>query len=720
MKYVTHAGAWSNGEIAYLAWDVEGKITGALGFMITRVHETGADTGARRRLPTWVAFTDQSNPNWIAQDSSVWPIQAFEWRDLTLRRSRDKTQIRPIDFRVHYEIVPVGVEAEGRTAIAPSDTAHRLDRNGDLNYEGPQHPLFQIGEPTVTNSIDVTHTFGPNGEIAAAFNNGILSTQNLIQQLRSIGEAPAPKLLAAAASSDAKIRVKATREKQDGLLTILKRAIADPTSPIRDYLDGDVYEFVTRLLDRARADGGEVYLALYELQDKALIDTLVAAVKDGLAHVILSNTGSETPNAKNTPAADRKPAVWDTENTPARTALHAAAGRQKPQRVFDRMFCNSGHIGHNKFAVYVADGVAKAVMTGSTNWTNTGLCAQSNNSIVIENDALAGDYWDYWKALRDDPQPAREPYVATVLRGKTTVTLDGARPNNGVQASALRSADAAAPTERPLGDAGAATLWRSPNTAKPSVPARDPATPPDLQVVYDLMRAAKEAIFFLTFLPGVSGKNNIIGVAADIAVAKNGPLVVGAVSDPKAMPNYDAKDAATYVDTKGKTKPLPPPAIWWPGGDTSRIAMIRAAAVRVPFGNFQPELLTAGHAIIHDKIIVIDPCNAQNCTVITGSHNLGFKASYANDDNMLITRGNTALATAYAVHVLDVYDHYVFRARIEDDLRKQLREGKIHSYDQAASHADPRGLLPLDDSWQKEHFAKNRPATSLDYFLAHA
>ena len=62
------AGAWSNGQVSYLAWQSEGSIDGCLGFMITRVHETGDDAGARRILPTWIAFTDQSNPNWFAQE----------------------------------------------------------------------------------------------------------------------------------------------------------------------------------------------------------------------------------------------------------------------------------------------------------------------------------------------------------------------------------------------------------------------------------------------------------------------------------------------------------------------------------------------------------------------------------------------------------------------------------------------------------------------------
>jgi hypothetical protein len=149
-------------------------------------------------------------------------------------------------------------------------------------------------------------------------------------------------------------------------------------------------------------------------------------------------------------------------------------------------------------------------MTGSTNWTETELCTQSNNCIIVEDDGIANDYFAYWNRLKNDKQPARKPVTVTVKAGKK-------------------------------------------------------------------------------------------------------------------------------VKGAGIIK-LPPPAIWWPAGDQSKVAMIRAAAVRVPFGNLRPELLTAGHAIIHDKIIVIDPLDEKKCTVITGSHNLGYKASYCNDENLLIHR----------------------------------------------------------------------------------
>jgi len=713
MRLVTKAAAWCNGEVAYLAWDVAQNIENCLGFMVTRVHETGTDAGQRRVLPTWVAFTDQSNPNWNEQDSSVWPIQRFEWRDLTLRKSRDSTDVRPIDFKVHYEIVPVGTEGPGRVPVPPSPTAPAVDASGHPTYEGTAHPLFQIGEPTITNSINVTHDYGSKrARVSATFTNGILSTQNMVRQLESVGKAPPKRVLQAARSPDKKTRIAAAQEKENHLLRTLKQEIVKPRSPIRAFLTGGVFSFLTRLIDRAAKERGEVYLALYELHDAALIDLLLKSMKKGLIHIILSTAGNLDPNAKGTDKEDRQPVVWDTENDEPRRKLHALAKGNLKNRVFDRMFNSNARIGHNKFAVYVKGGKAVAVLTGSTNWTETGLCTQSNNSIIIEDEKVAGDYWDYWKRLRDDKQPKRQSLTVTV-KGKK---VRGAKSNSAKQAAAIRKANARSAGPRMLtGGAGSAQLWGSANTGATAVPKDNPTRPPDLTEVYDLMDRARQAILFLTFLPGLSGKNNIIGEAALLA-EKKGLLVMGAVSDPKAMPSKEEAGPETYVDPQGKTKKLPPPAIWWPGGEQSRVVMIRAAAVRIPFGNLRPELLTAGHAIIHDKIIVIDPLDAVNCAVITGSHNLGYKASYCNDDNLLIVRGNRELAIAYAVHVIDVYDHYVFRARLEQDLRAQLKAGKIKSFAEAAAASQPHGLLRTDASWQDRHFLP-RPLTCLDYFL---
>jgi hypothetical protein len=716
-KLVTIAGAWSNGEVAYIAWRVAAKIPDCLGFMITRVHETGADAGQRRILPTWIAFDDQSNPNWNEQDASVWPIQRFEWRDLTLRKSRDTTHVRPIDFNVHYEIVPVGLAGPGRRPIPLSATAPETDPSGQPSYEGPKHQLFQIGEPTRTDTIAVTHDFGSSGaRVAATFTNGILSTQNMVRQLQSVNKAPPKRTLAASRSDDKKTRVAGAKQVEDHLLKTLLNEISNPKSQIRAFLTGDVFDFVTNLIDRAEKEGGEVYLALYELHDAALIDVLLAAMRKGLIHIILSTAGNKDPNPKGTPKENRQPVVWDTENDTPRRKLHALAKGNLKDRVMDRMFNSSARIGHNKFAVLVKNYKAIAVMSGSTNWTETGLCTQSNNSIIIENEEVAGDYFAYWKRLRDDPQPVRKPLAVKGADGKP---ISGAAASSGKQGAAIRTANATSKERTLKAKPTTAQLWCSPNTKQPSVPKENPPRPPDLSAVYQLMDDARGAIFFLTFLPGLSGKNNIIGEAALLAQNKPKLLVMGAISDPKALPPPDAipNEPTTYTDAKGKVRKLPPPAIWWPHGEQSRVAMIRAAAIKIPFGNLRPELLTAGHAIIHDKIIVIDPLDAHRCAVITGSHNLGYKASYCNDDNLLIVRKNRQLAIAYAIHVLDIYDHYVFRARIEQKIRQQLIEGKIHSYEEAAAMSKPQGFLQTTARWQDRYFGAV-PQSSLDYFLA--
>src|SRR6185369_7252258 len=128
---------------------------------------------------------------------------------------------------------------------------------------------------------------------------------------------------------------------------------------------------------------------------------------------------------------------------------------------------------------------------------------------------------------------------------------------------------------------------------------------------------------------------------------------------------------------------------------------VSASALDDEFGAWHKELLKAGpdaHAIIHDKIIVIDPLSEKDCVVILGSHNLGFKASYQNDENMLIIRGNRALAIAYMVHVLDVYDHYRFR------------------YLRATRKSKFSGFLSTTDTWQGKYL--NGPARKeLEYMI---
>jgi hypothetical protein len=118
-------------------------------------------------------------------------------------------------------------------------------------------------------------------------------------------------------------------------------------------------------------------------------------------------------------------------------------------------------------------------------------------------------------------------------------------------------------------------VWYSPNTHTNKKTPTSPM-PGDLNDVYTLMDHAKQVIFFLTFMPGESGKQNIIGEAARLAAERPDLLVLGAISDPSAMPNYKRPPKGSK---KKSSKKVPAPSVWWPDGDKSRIAMVRATAI---------------------------------------------------------------------------------------------------------------------------------------------
>jgi hypothetical protein len=191
--------------------------------------------------------------------------------------------------------------------------------------------------------------------------------------------------------------------------------------------------------------------------------------------------------------------------------------------------------------------------------------------------------------------------------------------------------------------------------------------------VFELMDGAKQAILFLAFDPG---NNSILNEAGKMLKQHPDLFVRGALTSPQRATQFseslhagggadapDDEDGAshapagevTVVGESGKPKKKGDP-----GGVDFRAVPAGAVSSHDAFGAWEAELAKFGFAIIHNKIVVIDPFS-DNCVVVTGSHNLGFRASHNNDENMVIVRGHRGLAEAYACHVLDLYDHYAWR-----------------------------------------------------------
>jgi phosphatidylserine/phosphatidylglycerophosphate/cardiolipin synthase-like enzyme len=628
MPDIVRATAYANNEVAFLAWEVDGRIPGCLGFEIMRQYLSDTDqVTSEVPLAAYVAFKGQSNKHWKAQNTSVWPVQKFSWRDLTLRKRRDSATRRPDEVRVRYRVRALGSMRPGLEAVVA-----RVETTGGKpnTYEGTPLALGYLGEAVVTNPVLITRHRPP---FHSTFTNGILSAQWLVNALTE---------------DDGRIA--------DGEL---KARLVKPGDSNRSYLAGDSLPLIHDFFDRP---GGRFRMALYELDDVEL----AAIITDNASRIdlILSNTGKGDDEED-----DDEGKVWDARNAAARRRLIALAARPRTKfRLQHRMFNNSIQIGHNKFVVWCDDaGVPRSVLTGSTNWTWTGLTGQSNNCIRIDDDTIAAAYLEYWQRLHADEQPLPEPLGASMQANH--------------QGEALRRADTK-PETATFEGGSTAEVWFAPNMIARKY-GKDPETPPDLDRVFALMRRAKAAIFFLVFYPSRQGLHSIVAEAINLGLLDKSLLVVGAVSSAEAMFNFQPK---TKSET-GADLPADAPFVY----ARNRISVVRAAAITdrqklKPFGDFRNEILKVGNAIIHDKILVLDPLDPEACTVVFGSHNLGFKASYSNDENLVIVRGHRALAEAYAVHVLDVFDHYRFRAA-----EAQLRADGKKGWD---------GFLDRTDAWQ--------------------
>ena len=657
MPSILKATAFANDQVGYLSWRLDTDVLpGCLGFHIVRELLLPDGTlKAEAPLHSYVAFEGQTNPDWQPQNTSVWPVQKLTWRDLGLRKFCEDNSDHTTGLQVRYRIRAVGDLKPGLepVAVVKERNWNAATRTwADNTYSGTPRPLGYLTDPAWTNAFQVTAHHAP---FRVTFNNGILSTQFLthVRAEAAAGGEAAPDL--------------ATR-------------LNTPGDKLRGYFSGNILRFMRDMFEKTT--GGRFRIALYELEDEELVPLLESNASR--IDLILSDAGGASKTA---------PKVYDSRNGPARERLqkiadsaeNQAASPDRQFRLYNRMFNGTGHIGHNKFVVYLPDGENPAsVLTGSTNWTWSGATAQANNCIVIEDAAIAQGFSDYWQRLCDDKLPIPDPISAANTKAN--------------QGDALKSGNLQ-PVRSQRADGVTISSWFSPNMVGKNAPpakTRPQPTPPDMAELFDLISKARKAVFFLVFNPSKGGDNSIISQSVELGLAKPDLTVLGAVSSSSAMWDESAVHKAA---AGGKAMDWTPFVFQENGVSVVRASALADKAMIGSLGDFKfYETLTAFGgvgAIIHDKVVVIDPMDPQNCVVAFGSHNLGFKASYCNDENLTIVTGHQPLALAYTAHVLDIYDHYRFRA-------KQNEKSAAKKGGQAAPPPqDFSGFLSVSDSWQK-------------------
>jgi phosphatidylserine/phosphatidylglycerophosphate/cardiolipin synthase-like enzyme len=428
----------------------------------------------------------------------------------------------------------------------------------------PQKDLVQAPESQWSGWTDwVTVDTGKTQGFEAYFNRGIVPSQFMARQA----------------------------DQEMSFTKMLTQNIQDPKSGIRRFLSGTLRTHLLGLLGEAKKEGVKVYLALYELNDPELIDALKQI---GPQCSLLLGSGAYK-------AANKKkgtPAVPDP-NRKVRLDLK----KNSRVQVFDRLV-KSPHFAHNKFVVFCGkSGSPGKVWTGSTNWTVTGLCTQTNNGILIEDAVLAEAYLKRWEALK----------AAKALYPKSLAVSGSTPAGHSLNGVPIRA-------------------W--------NVPCLKYA---DLKDAKQYIAAAQEGVVYLMFNPGKGdGKKKEYALIQDILALDSGKLYIEGVlnQDPGG-----SKDPMIQLTHQGKT--LPPVSL----------PAILPKNLESAGRNWFKSTFIYNMVMIHSKVIVIDPFGKKP-VVMTGSHNLGPKASLSNDDNLVIIEGAPGLAAEYAVYIMNVYGHY--------------------------------------------------------------
>ena len=265
----------------------------------------------------------------------------------------------------------------------------------------------------------------------------------------------------------------------------------------------------------------------------------------------------------------------------------------------------SGRFAHNKFFVLSRGGVPAEVWTGSTNLSQNGLFGHSNNAHLVRDADVAATFAGYWALLERD-----------VTRKPTAI-----------------EATAMTPAPTPAGETDTTVVF-SPRT--------DLAA---LDWYADLAGNASRALF-MTFAFGMDERFVNVYDRTDDALRF-------ALMEKKGNGSTFAQQAATIDRIRRRSNTTV------------------SVGARIELNTFDRWLAETDRATaqahvlyIHTKYMLIDPLGA-NPVVVVGSANFSKASTDTNDENMLVIRGNSAVADVYLGEYMRLFSHYAFRESLK-------------------------------------------------------
>lgn len=301
-------------------------------------------------------------------------------------------------------------------------------------------------------------------------------------------------------------------------------------------------------------------------------------------------------------------------------------------------------IRHNKFIVLIHKNQPVAVWTGSTNISAGGIFGHSNVGHAIWDSGLAQRYLDYWERLA-------EPEVTR-----------GALVEANLEVDPTPAEYSAPPADRML------TLFS---------PRDDRVKLETLHWYADLMGSAHR-IVCMTF-----------------AFTLDELFLEVLLRGDKTL-RYAVFDKSLKAELNDQIDQV-----------NNTVIAAGARFEKADMENFLGESLTGfnRNRYIHDKFMLVDPLGDDPITV-TGSANFSAASQSANDENMVVIRGDTRVADIYFGEFMRIFDHLYSRY-----ILKKMSE--------AGTHDPNAGFLKEDaNEWVPQHFKTGRKELRRRYFMS--
>jgi hypothetical protein len=410
---------------------------------------------------------------------------------------------------------------------------------------------------------------------------------------------------------------------------------------IYEWMGATARQQVFALLNEVLADSTlQLDMFAYDLNEPDLIVILMKLAKQGRIRVILDNASLHTSKDGSTPE-DQFTALFQKTAPKNGDPKNVGIVRGKFAR-----------FSHDKIFIISKMGKTKTpqkVLTGSTNFSVTGLYVNANHVLVYDDPTVAEKYEEVFE-LSWDTQTSAPKFSASPLSAATGFDFQSSQtPSTHVTFSPHTAADEA----KVLGDLAARINAEAQKKAKGSV-------------LFAVMQLTGSPSPVYDTLDKIHGQQSIFSY--------------GISDSPSGVTLYSPGSAqGVLVTGKPGKATLPPP--------------------------FDQVPSPPGHEI-HDKFVVCG-FNGDDPVVYCGSSNLATGGEQENGDNLLAVH-DADVATAFAIEALLLVDHYNFLDRFAAPKSAKATKGTPSVAKQPASKqqaaVQAKMFLPTTDAWAKTYF----------------